>query len=176
MGTGITTTTPPLPQHQIRKKDIDSVVSDTNNSSGPPVKERLTPPSPFTPVKEGRRHYRLLMPIIGAAVAAIIVLVLVSSSMQHPSRPPIQPTPNPTNIPPTVQTANGYSFIKKRGSNGTLDGQFYNPQGVVIDSNGFIYEVDSNNSRLQKFDSNGKFIAKWGVPCDRPIYALCPNI
>ena len=70
------------------------------------------------------------MPIIGAAVAAVIVIVLVSISMQHPSSTtyPTAPSPNPTNVPPTIQTANGYSFIKKWGSNGTLDGQFYNPK------------------------------------------------
>ncbi|HET7285057.1 MAG TPA: hypothetical protein VFI70_10260 [Nitrososphaeraceae archaeon] len=111
----------------------------------------LPPPAPFTPVKEGRKRYRLLMPIIGAAVAAIIVLVLVSSSMQHPSSPPIQHAPNPTDIPPTVQTANGYSFIKKWGSNGTADGQLYDPYGVAVDSSGNVYAGDSFINRIQVF-------------------------
>ena len=31
----------------------------------PPAKESIPPPAPSPPVKEGRKHYRLLMPIIG---------------------------------------------------------------------------------------------------------------
>ena len=27
---------------------------------------------------------------------------------------------------------------------------------------GYVYVIDSGNHRVQKFDSNGKFIAKWG--------------
>ena len=127
-GTGITTTTPIPTTSDTIKKDIDSVVSDTDNSSDmtirdvsrpPPVQEPLIPPvkeeektvvsdtnissgapisdvgglsakesipSPsarFTPVKSGRKHYRLLMPIIGELhVAAVVVSVPVSSNMR----------------------------------------------------------------------------------------------
>jgi hypothetical protein len=155
MGTGITTTA----ESDTKEKDIDSVVSDTNISSGAPMsdvgglsaKESLPPPAPFTPVKDGRKHYRLLMPIIGAAVAAIIVLVLVSSSMQHQGGQSVQPAPNPSNIPPTVRTANGYSFIKKWGSNGTADGQFSSLSGVAVDSSGNVYATDTGNNRIQVF-------------------------
>lgn len=33
---------------------------------------------------------------------------------------------------------------------------------IAIDSSGGVYVVDKDNSRIQKFDSNGKFITKWG--------------
>ncbi|HXS61113.1 MAG TPA: TIR domain-containing protein [Candidatus Sulfopaludibacter sp.] len=48
-----------------------------------------------------------------------------------------------------------HMFIKKW----QIDGS---PQGVAIDSSGYIYVADSGNHRIQKFDSNGNFIAKWG--------------
>ena len=104
------------------------------------------------------------MPIIGAAVAAIIVLVLVSNSMQHQGNPHIQPalSPNPSSGPPSIQTANGYSFIKKWGANGTGDGQFNSPNDVAVDSSGNVYVADAGNDRIQKFNSNGTFITKWG--------------
>ena len=43
------------------------------------------------------------------------------------------------------------------------DGQFNSPRGIFIDSTGkLVYVVDTANDRIQKFDSNGKFITKWG--------------
>ena len=46
---------------------------------------------------------------------------------------------------------------------GTGDGQFSLPSGVAVDSTGDVYVADSGNSRIQKFDSSGNFITKWGT-------------
>jgi tripartite motif-containing protein 71 len=43
------------------------------------------------------------------------------------------------------------------------DGQFNHPMGIVIDRRGFVYVADHMNHRIQKFDSNGNFITKWGT-------------
>jgi tripartite motif-containing protein 71 len=48
------------------------------------------------------------------------------------------------------------------GARGQGDGQFNQTRGIAIDSSGSVYVVDSGNNRIQKFDSNGKFITKWG--------------
>ncbi|WP_164913772.1 PKD domain-containing protein, partial [Methanoculleus taiwanensis] len=42
------------------------------------------------------------------------------------------------------------------------DGKFFMPEGVAIDGDGFIYVADTGNHRIQKFDTNGTFIRKWG--------------
>jgi len=42
------------------------------------------------------------------------------------------------------------------------DGQFFEPQAVVVDGAGNVYVSDTGNHRIQKFDSNGKFLLKWG--------------
>ena len=41
-------------------------------------------------------------------------------------------------------------------------GQFTSPNGVAVDSKGDVYVVDSNNSRVQKFDPEGNFLRTWG--------------
>ncbi|RCV65692.1 Streptogramin lyase, partial [Methanophagales archaeon] len=39
---------------------------------------------------------------------------------------------------------------------------FSQPQGIAVDSSGNVYVVDTWNNRIQKFDSSGNFITKWG--------------
>ena len=60
-----------------------------------------------------------------------------------------------------AQAADSYQMVKKWGTYGTGNGQFKYPQGVAIDSSGYVYVMDSLNNRMQKFDSNGNFVTKW---------------
>jgi hypothetical protein len=48
------------------------------------------------------------------------------------------------------------------GEAGSGDGQFDIPHNVAVDSMGYVYVSDVGNHRIQKFDSSGNFIAKWG--------------
>lgn len=43
------------------------------------------------------------------------------------------------------------------------DGQFLFPTDIVVDSKGFVYVADGGNARIEKFDSEGKFISKLQV-------------
>ena len=59
-------------------------------------------------------------------------------------------------------------FLAKWGTKGIGWGtpypgpQFDEPEGIEVDSGGNFYVADSMNCRVQKFDTNGNFIAKWG--------------
>jgi len=48
------------------------------------------------------------------------------------------------------------------GGSGSGAGKFLAPSGVAVDSAGDIYVSDTNNHRIQKFDSGGVHIVSWG--------------
>jgi sugar lactone lactonase YvrE len=49
------------------------------------------------------------------------------------------------------------------GVAGSADGQFDTAQGIAADSAGNVYVVDTDNQRVEKFDSSGNFVLKWGT-------------
>ncbi|MEZ5361963.1 MAG: peptidyl-alpha-hydroxyglycine alpha-amidating lyase family protein [Bryobacterales bacterium] len=51
--------------------------------------------------------------------------------------------------------------LRQWGSKGSGDGQFNLVHDVTIDKNGRVYVADRDNSRVQVFDADGKFLAKW---------------
>ena len=57
---------------------------------------------------------------------------------------------------------NAQNVLKTIGSPGSGNGQLNDPRGVVVDTKGNLYVVDSGNNRIQEFDSIGKFIRTWG--------------
>jgi len=48
------------------------------------------------------------------------------------------------------------------GTRGNGEGQFDTPTGVGVDASGNILVVDTNNHRIQMFNSSGLFIKSWG--------------
>jgi len=52
------------------------------------------------------------------------------------------------------------------GQYGVGDGQFTNPADVAVDAAGNVYVADTNNHRIQKFDSDSSFLFMWGNYCD----------
>ena len=61
-----------------------------------------------------------------------------------------------------VTHAETSSFVSKWGSEGSSNGQFSSPSGIVVGPSGNVYVVDTSNNRIQEFDSSGSFITKWG--------------
>ena len=49
------------------------------------------------------------------------------------------------------------------GMEGTGDGEFSNPAGVAVASDGSVYVAEFNNNRIQKFTSDGVFVSQWGT-------------
>jgi DNA-binding beta-propeller fold protein YncE len=47
------------------------------------------------------------------------------------------------------------------GEPGSGPGQFRIPHGIAVDSRGIVYVADRENSRIQLFDSSGKYLSEW---------------
>jgi hypothetical protein len=73
------------------------------------------------------------------------------------------PANNPTSVPTPTPGPSGGPFVSKWGSYGTGDGEFANPVGVAVASDGSVYVADYDNSRIQKFTSAGVFVSQWGT-------------
>ncbi len=64
------------------------------------------------------------------------------------------------------------SFVRKWGSQGNGDGQFYYPCGVAVlarsqdrghSTQNLVFVVDSGGHRVQVFDPDGLFLTKWSI-------------
>jgi sugar lactone lactonase YvrE len=64
--------------------------------------------------------------------------------------------------PTTLETCTAATTCKS-GTPGAGDGQFNGPQGIGTDAGGNVYVGDTQNRRIQKFDSTGGFATKWGT-------------
>ena len=47
------------------------------------------------------------------------------------------------------------------GKRGAGPGEFGLPHNVVVDAQGKVYVTDRDHSRVEVFDSNGKFLTEW---------------
>ena len=59
--------------------------------------------------------------------------------------------------------SNTYHSVTSWGSFGTGNGQFDQPMGIFASLNGFIYVVDANNNRIQKFNQVGAYLSQFGT-------------
>ena len=69
------------------------------------------------------------------------------------------PTPSP-----------GQVFDFEWGTAGNGPGQFNQPVGIAIDSAGNVLVADAGNTRIQKFDANGIYLAAW------PTSGVCQGV
>lgn len=63
---------------------------------------------------------------------------------------------------------NDGTYIRQWGKFGVAGGlgdvQFNSPRGIAVDSSTNVFVADTLNDRIQKFQNDGTFITKWGLP------------
>ncbi|MDW5289701.1 peptidyl-alpha-hydroxyglycine alpha-amidating lyase family protein [Formosa sp. PL04] len=64
------------------------------------------------------------------------------------------------------------TYLLEWGKFGNKQGEFNVPHGIDLDKNGNVYVADRDNNRIQKFDSQGKFIAVWQNKIAEELYSV----
>ena len=60
-----------------------------------------------------------------------------------------------------VKLSKDGALIKTWGRHGSGRGEFDQPHGLAMDSQGRLFVADRSNNRIQIFDQNGTFLAEW---------------
>jgi DNA-binding beta-propeller fold protein YncE len=60
-----------------------------------------------------------------------------------------------------VKFSKNGTFLKAWGKKGSGQGEFNLPHSIAFDSSGRVFVADRENSRIQIFDQDGKFLAEW---------------
>jgi len=91
-----------------------------------------------------------------------LVLLFLGFSLCVVSAIPVEPPP---------------AFLITWGTEGDGDDQFYWPYGMAVDVHGKMYVADTNNHRVQKYDSSGTLLGVWGwgVQDGSPAFQICTS-
>lgn len=65
--------------------------------------------------------------------------------------------------------------ITRIGKKGHDRGEFFMPNSIAVDHDGFLYVADTGNARVQKFDRQGKFLMSIGEAGNSPGCFLRPK-
>ncbi|MFT4039723.1 MAG: NHL repeat-containing protein, partial [Thermomicrobiales bacterium] len=74
-----------------------------------------------------------------------------------------------------VQTPTGPFALGQSPGSGTEAGQFRDPIGVAVAPDGTILVVDSGNTRVQRFTSDGAYLDSWGGSANVGLFTRTDN-
>lgn len=103
----------------------------------------------------------LLLASCGAQVPATSPVVLEPTTALAPTVPPISTTALELATTETLHPAAELEIVWEIKGD---PNHFRTPTGVAVDSDGSVYVMDTENERVQKFDSAGNFVTMWGSP------------
>jgi uncharacterized protein (TIGR03663 family) len=77
---------------------------------------------------------------------------------------------------PYTEAYRELSSVLSWGTIGTEPGLFNHPRGIAVGPNGNLHVVDSDNHRVQVFDSQGTFLREWGSQCNLATGVGCADL
>ena len=80
-----------------------------------------------------------------------------------------------TNIVFLYNYSQGGVKLRSFGRRGIKEGEFNNPRGVAVDEKDNILVTDYKNNRIQKFTSDGEFLAAVGTKGNKPLQFKGPK-
>src|SRR5665213_236124 len=94
-----------------------------------------------------------------------ILGVFQSCAVNHSPAAPFAIPPTLTStFTPTATPTPPANYITEWGTDGSGNGQFYEPQGLAVNpASTTLYAADDNN-RVEVFNGSGSFITQWGSP------------
>jgi RHS repeat-associated protein len=96
----------------------------------------------------GHRTHRLTVRFAGRALSVLAGALLILAILGATAASALPPVP-------TYQ----FSF----GTKGTGNGQFTRPLGMAVDKEGNVFVADSENNRIEKFNSKGEYVSQFGT-------------
>ena len=92
----------------------------------------------------------------------VLVLLTQLAACGSPISTPLAPVSAFTAIPAATNTAQARSPLELVWEISGDQNPFDAPVGVAVDAQGNVYVMDTNNFRVQKFNSEGNFLQMWG--------------
>ena len=129
------------------------------------------PPAPvfsvYEPESERKQAFsfqRAITILVVFTFGFLLIIVFLTKSSRTSKPSPYTPGPIfPATIPATTPQGTSNSYVLTFGGEGTGAGLFQDAQEVAVDGAGNIY-VSDDTQRIQKFDSQGKFLSLWTIP------------
>jgi hypothetical protein len=151
------------------------IVPPELRSAPPPPPIHYSPPPVFSgyepPARKKSLSFVQLIAIFGIAIFFFVLFILLPSrSSREPKRTAYQmPSPPTIPTPPKAGRLPNDSALTF-GGEGTGQGLFKGAQEVAVDGAGNVY-VSDDTLRIQKFDSQGKFLSLWTIPQSTEYYS-----
>ncbi|MDQ2691962.1 MAG: 6-bladed beta-propeller [Chloroflexota bacterium] len=102
---------------------------------------------------------RILMQCL---VIALMSQLVACGSPGFPAVADLPAVPVSIGVPVVIDSVQAHTALELTWEISGGQNPFDVPVGVAADAEGNIYTMDTNNSRVQKFDSEGNFLLAWG--------------
>jgi DNA-binding beta-propeller fold protein YncE len=120
-----------------------------------------------------RRGIAILIAIVSVLVLGVVLFFVFSAANRDAGGviggEPLATTLPPTEAPTVTPTPNFAFQINIFGSSGIGEGMFNNPHYIDADGLGNVYVADYDNGRIQRFNTDGKYVGSWSVTSNGDI-------